>query len=70
MMNKIKELDKVYRKYEMAEEDVFDYSIEEIKPAEPVKAEKSSNTVPISEKEKKLPVSSEEKTKANKVVIE
>ena len=70
MMNKIKELDKVYRKYEMAEEDVFDYSIEEIKPAEPVKTEKLSNTVPISEKEKKLPVSSEEKTKVNKVVIE
>ena len=70
MMNKIKELDKVYRKYEMAEEDAFDYSIEEIKPAEPVKAEKSSNTVPTSEKEKKLPVSSEEKAKANKVVIE
>ena len=54
----------------MAEEDVFDYSIEEIKPAEPVKTEKLSNTVPISEKEKKLPVSSEEKTKVNKVVIE
>ena len=70
MMNKIKELDKIYRKYGAVEEDAFDYSIEEIKPAEPVKTEKLSNTVPISEKEKKLPVSSEEKTKVNKVVIE
>ena len=70
MMHKIKELDKIYRKYEAVEEDALDYSIEEIKPAEPVKTEKLSNTVPISEKEKKLPVSSEEKTKVNKVVIE
>ncbi len=70
MMHKIKELDKIYRKYEAVEEDALDYSIEEIKHAEPIKIEKSSNKIPILEKGKKQPISSEEKTKTNKIVIE
>lgn len=70
MLNKIKELDKIYRKYEAVEEEVFDYSIEEIKPIEPIKTEKSSNTPSTSERDKKQPISSEEKTRTNKVVIE
>lgn len=63
MLNKIKELDKIYRKYEMIDED-FGYTVDGVKPVSmkdvvPKMEKVNENVLPV--KEKKLSISVEEK---------